>query len=197
MVQIDWNVDSVCRILKTFDEQGLFEHLEIHTIHCIIHETEMRQMRTFNNIEKLQVWEILENYPLPEIKSLNELHIALGALVSKDIMQLMAINFENLQRVCILNGHLEDYQPFIRYARNIKEIITKNLFENDRLEISDFVALDEERKKLDRARKVTIFIGEKYFLKWKWAEKLNLKLIELKRYELCDSEKVFDRQYRL
>lgn len=63
--------------------------------------------------------------------------------------------------------------------------------------MNDFVALDEERKKLDRAQKITIFIGEKYFLKWKWAEKMNLKMIELKRYELCDSEKVFNRHYRL
>lgn len=96
IVEIDWDVDSVCRILKTFDEHGLFEHLKIHTIHCIIRETEMRQISSFNNIEKLHVWEILENHPVPEIVSLNELHIALGVLVSKDMMQSMAIKFKNL-----------------------------------------------------------------------------------------------------
>lgn len=57
----------------------------------------------------------------------------------------------------------------------------------------DFDTLNDERKKLARARKVTIYIDEEIFLKLKWTGKLlSYDPIKLKRIESCELDHLFE-----
>lgn len=53
--------------------------------------------------------------------------------------------------------------------------------------ILDVAALNEERKKLEGARKVTIYVIEDIYLRTKWStHSINLNLVEIRRFESVD-----------
>ena len=97
--------------------------------------------------------------------------------------KLMAKNFVNLTQ--IQSAHLRDIEPLICASVKLKEIkIWKFLVDKpDELRFCDFLTLNEKRKQLAQAQKITIFIDEEHFLKLKFMAKINLSLIEVKRIE--------------
>lgn len=48
--------------------------------------------------------------------------------------------------------------------------------------IIDLLTLNEERKKLPNAQKITIFVGESVYLENKWKQVIDLSFIELKHH---------------
>ncbi|XP_055304289.1 uncharacterized protein LOC129569475 [Sitodiplosis mosellana] len=92
----------------------------------------------------------------------------------------MALN--NLERIFTPKTSTEYILPFIQNSTKLREITMAGL----RGEI-DVVAMNNERKRLKMARKVTIYLEEKDYLKLKWKHACtDFGLIELKRNKSYD-----------
>lgn len=101
---------------------------------------------------------------MPAIESLKELSLTFG-YTDADTLKMIAQNFINLKRIEVQFANLQNIATFIRYAPKLREICVRKLYtiDGDELENKDFIALHEERKKLSRACKVTIYIEEAVF----------------------------------
>lgn len=76
--------------------------------------------------------------------------------------------------------------PFIQNSKKLKEI-KMEFFRNDHNGDIDPVLMNSERKKLNGAHKVMIYVEEKDYLRIKWRySKSNFDLIELRRHEFYD-----------
>lgn len=138
------------------------------------------------NLDKLSVLSFC-NVPMSVLEHIKQLHSTLASSVPN-----LNTNFLNLERVSFLIATVNIIQMFMSHAPKLKQILVYSLVKNagEMPNIRDFLALNEQRKKLAGARKVTIYVDEKIFLKMKWSSKLNFSMIQLKRirlYEIPDS----------
>lgn len=95
-------------------------------------------------------------------------------------MEEITNNCKNLQRLYICDPTIDDIRSFI--CRSVKLIeITARFFKGNRLNLW---TLNNEREKLENARKVTIYVEEETYLATKWTTtETNYSLIELRRTE--------------
>lgn len=184
-ILIKHNLSNICNLTNDLYTQGFYKKLHLYGGSRAFLRDEAQYLSTFFNLEKLFLDSLPEDYPIPVMESIKELSLSVYSALPPNIPLLMATNFINLRRITISFANLPDILPFIRYAQNLEKIRIGDLdLENPKEpNISDFVTLNEERKKLVRARKVTIFFNERYFLNFKWAKKLNFSMISLKQSE--------------
>ena len=112
-------------------------------------------------------------YPvLPNIKELGVLN-----WFNIDInTDALATSFINLEQLYISGS--EDLLPFMRRSAKLRAVEITAF----KRKFLDIAALNDERKKLQPARKVTIFVEEYVYVKTKWAmASTSLDLIELRR----------------
>lgn len=86
----------------------------------------------------------------------------------------------NLRQMKLKCGNLNDIRSFVCHAPNLLKVKFEE-FSGDIVQIDESEAMNAERMKLFRARKIVIFIDEENHLKMKWNGKINFDLIELKR----------------
>lgn len=91
----------------------------------------------------------------------------------------------NLKRIHFGCTSFQTCLPFLRYSVNLTKIKIDEVRDNEyncNQDVLDIAALNEERKQLEGARKVTIFIDERVYLATKWAiNGMEFDLIELRR----------------
>lgn len=97
-----------------------------------------------------------------------------------------------LRRLRLNIASSDQILPFIRQAVGIKSIWVRELLAgshfNTDTNIIDLIALNSEREKIEKAQKVTIYVGEKVYVATKWAfGDIDLSLIMLKRIHALDS----------
>ncbi|XP_055303332.1 uncharacterized protein LOC129568996 [Sitodiplosis mosellana] len=134
-------------------------------------------------LEKLCIQQFSESYSLAHLIGLKELAILDGA--NPNDMEILANNYVNLQYLYMRNVTYDALLPFIRRSTKLKCVKLfpkdKSSFNGDFLNI---VQLNEERVKLEKARKVIIYVPDNVFLTSKWTLSngdTNLQLIEMKR----------------
>lgn len=99
--------------------------------------------------------------------------------VSVDIIEFFARNLIKLQFLDIYEVNFGQILPFIRHSKTLMTIKIQEL----NIEFFDWFALNEERKKLENAAQVTIYIPEEIYLDEIWKSKnLNLEYFKLVRY---------------
>lgn len=122
-----------------------------------------------------------ENVKLPPLTTLKELgfNIDLNRLCNEglniaEIPKLLV----GLERLVIHSTSMDAILPFIRYSRNLMEIDIIHLNNN----VLDISALNIERKKLEAARKVLVYVSEDVYIATKWAKMpISLSLVEIQR----------------
>lgn len=105
-------------------------------------------------------------------------------------MNMIANGLINIEQVSLVDATLVYISKFIRGSVKLHKLRIENF---NRTELStngmvlDLSTWNSERKQLDRARKVMIYVEEDVFLTTKWAtRKTNYSLIDLKRNESRD-----------
>lgn len=95
-------------------------------------------------------------------------------------MEEIANNCKKLQRLYIVEPTFQDIRSFICRSLELTEI-TARFFRGNHLNLW---TLNNEREKLENARKVTIYVEEEKYLATKWTTiETNYSLIELRRTE--------------
>lgn len=184
-ILIKHNLNFICNLANDLYTQDIYKKLHLYGGSRAFFRDEAHNLSAFFNLEKLYLDSLPDDYPIPIMENIKELSLSVYSTLPSVIPLLIATNFTNLKRITISFANLLDTMLFIRYGRKLEQIRIGDLdFENPKEpKVSDFVTLNEERKKLDQARKVTIFLNERYFLKFKWTATLNLSMIDLKRAE--------------
>lgn len=192
-IRINRDFHSLCYVMQELYKNGFYKKLHIY---CHTHQDEMLQVAKFSALEKLNLWSTSTSFDVPILEGLTELSIDISQCIPQNELDSMARNFINLKRLYIGEGFLSNIRAFVRFAVNLKQIIFRDLFtdhDNEGVQIKDFVKLNEDRKKLNCARKITFFIDEDTFLDLKWNYKMHFSLIEIKRSDLCEKEHLFER----
>lgn len=100
-------------------------------------------------------------------------------------LETLARSLTNVERIHVRSAKLNDILPFIRRSAKINEIRIDRLEDDSYFKKQtaiDVVALNNERRKLIGACKLTLYVDEEIFLATKWAaRKIKCTLIELKR----------------
>lgn len=193
-ILIKHNLSSICNLTnELYTRQGFYKKLHLYGGSRAFLRDEAQYLSQFSCLEKLYLDSLPEQYPIPVLESIKELSLSIYSAIPPEIPLLLATNFINLRRITINFANLVDMFIFIRYAGNLEQIRIGNLELEDIKEphINDLKFLNGERKKLPQARKVTIFINELYFLKFKWANQVNFSMIRLGRAETFAVDRSF------
>lgn len=186
---------AICKLANELFKHDFYKQLHLYIKHDYHFWEQAQHLWALCNLEKLHLhsaYFLPYNFPRATVESIKELSIGFGFCESNSL-KLMAQNFNSLTRLEMRYAKLSDVVPFICHAPKLQRININKLFINraEELKIDDFIALNEERKKLHCGRKVTIYIDEESFLKLKWTTKLNCSLLELKRIESCKVDHLF------
>lgn len=110
--------------------------------------------------------------------NVKKLSIDSARKVSADKIEFFARNFKQLKHLLLRDTSFYQILPFVRHSKNLKTIeivlLNNNYF--------DLFTLNEERKKLENAVKVTIHSWENVYLKEMWKSKnSNFEHVEIAR----------------
>lgn len=184
---------SIYSLLNTFHMRGHFKRLHLR-YGSILNQLSLDQIAQVNALETVH----LKGNPgsvLPRLCNLKELHTFTGNLN----MEKSANNLLNLEKIVFWDTNIEDVVSVIRKSVKLKEIRIRTLNEIGRFSahfnakrffhqsVLNITALDEQRKQLKGAVKITIFISEDIFVATKWSmNETSRSSIELKRVMLHD-----------
>lgn len=190
-VTLNWDVElhSIFDKLKTLHEQKFFKKLHLF---CMFNLHGADSLPALEMLHFDMLWTEDDRFPL--LEKLRILSINVMGNSWDNTFDSMENKLPNLRRLYIEDGDPSFVRPFIRYAANLEEIILEH-FESDEegqsIKVDDFVALDNERKQLVGASKITIYLDEDLFLNLKWTKTTKFSLIELKRTESFQKDYVF------
>lgn len=163
------NFEQFCKLLCQLYERGFYKRLHLDI--CDFKKLHMVQLPSLEGLESLKIRTFTkdcDSIRLPKLKKVS--------LTSHDEMPLQMMSVEDIE---LNRGSFKDLLAFICNIVNLRKI--KILSYNGDL---DLIKLNDERQKLHGAKKVTIFIPEKLFLKTKWNTRngdTDLSHIQLKR----------------
>ncbi|XP_031637985.1 uncharacterized protein LOC116350355 [Contarinia nasturtii] len=184
---LEHGMDRICGLLNTLYEQGFYRRVHMHAS-FIYEQEDWDQILSVRGMEKLYLVSVGIDIKFPPMSNLREFGTKFGSQLGD--YETIAKNLVNVERIYFYQMKSDTFIPFMRFAPRVEEIKIDNLCEgiyfNDG--IINLTALNEERKTLNRARKITIYVKENVFLATKWATKsTELDLITLKRIEATSS----------
>lgn len=163
-------------ILNQLYERGFYKRVHVHVRLDKVHLAPLKGLVTVSS--KGDWYNTLDLSPLTSVK---ELSFIIGTKL--DVTKIPNL-FTNLQRLII--GDCKSFDiilPFIRHSTNLREIILLGCNE----EIFSLSAFNSERKRLNEARKVVIYVDEPIYLATKWTfVNINVDLIEIQRLKSRD-----------
>lgn len=175
---IDLDVNTVYNLINDLHKRDFFKVLMVADFHwpfsCVL------QYPSFAfNLEYLCLAAPPpENLSVPVVESVTWLYMWSANKIHRDISKQMATNFVNLQYLEI-DGNLNAIAAFVRFAPKLKKI-TFDIFTDENVDMFEVWALNELRRRLAGAHKITIFIEERQFMAIKWLAKSNWSMIEWK-----------------
>lgn len=176
-------------LLKQLGERQFYKRLHITALW--INQDDLDQIGSLHALEQLNLKSVAIKITLPQLINLKELNVY--AYEFFEDLEISASNLVNVEQVYIAFASINDTMPFVRRCANVKQIKINHLengiyFKNG---IIDLSALNTERKKLNGAHKITMYVSEKIYLANKWMSKTNFDLVELKRNQSCKQQNVF------
>ncbi|XP_031620663.1 uncharacterized protein LOC116339121 [Contarinia nasturtii] len=183
-------LNQIVDLLNQLHEHGFYKELHIHVDR--LYQGFSALMTTLPALKLLYIEELKQCYDLPQLTNLEVLIINFSRKPNVKDCEMLANNLIKLERLEI--GQCESIytiMPFIRRSRKLNKIIMKgyNVHNCSSRGIGgalNLTMLDKERAKLDRARKITIYVRDDVFLATKWAFKngeTNLSHIEMRRMD--------------
>lgn len=175
-------------LLNTLYDQGFFKKLHVYLM--FVTEYSLNDLAGLNGVEKLYLRSNGKSNILPALNELKELGMN---HVSEQFIEI-AQNLPSIERIYISEATINDILPFIQYAKNVNKIKIHRIDHDRHLQefILDLAMLNEHRKQLANATKVTIYVPEKWYIGTKWSiGKTDHSLIELKRAQTIQWENLF------
>ncbi|XP_055317207.1 uncharacterized protein LOC129576319 [Sitodiplosis mosellana] len=186
----DWKVlDEVYDLLNCLHERGFYKRLHYYAVNRIPPKDKLAKLPGLVTLF-VHSWNNDRVIELPELSSLKEL-IFYSNHIYKELEKIPNLCI-NLERLVIVDAIFDDILPFIRHSMKLKEIEIKFLNENT----LDIVRLDNERKKLNGAQKVIIFVSDKLYFATKCiTNDVILDLIEIKNNDPHEQAHNFQSQF--
>lgn len=167
-------------LLLELHECNVFRQLHLY-ITFLDHQNSLQRLFSLKPLTMLGGYINRIENPLAMLK---ELHVNIGSDVID--LEMLPEKVPNLERIHFSNAKSDHILPFLRSLIKLKQIKIDDL--KDGLYLIDgaldLIALNNERKQLANAKKVTIYVNDAVFRATKWTNfELNLKWIELRRGE--------------
>lgn len=161
-------------------ERGLFKEFHIY-FYRFAHYNE--ELATMKGLTKLHIYDMDNGYDFSHLVGLKQLCIHSAEEIT-NIMTL-AEKLINLESIQFLYASIRDILPFIRYSSKLTKIVVFRLKKCDKT-ILNVAELNEQRSKLNNARKVTIYVEESVYLAAKWSiNQTDGSLVRIKRGSSC------------
>lgn len=197
------DLDDFCEFLNELYDRGVYKNLHFYFGYSLLDQKIVNRLASLKALTKLRAKTDTQHITLSAFVHLQELCISNSSLVA-DLKSLPHI-LTNLNRIYFGEASSDDMLPFIAGSVtlsriNVLSLLTGNHFDQHE-GVLDLAALDRQRKRLQEARKITIYVDERVYLATKRAMKrTDFDLIRVARadsYEwnhefACDSCK-FDR----
>lgn len=196
-VRVIRDLPLICNLMNDLHGQEFYKHLGLEVCRTKwIPDQDLQHLWAFPSVHKLELRSLMGDFPVPVVESIKELSFERMWFPFSNIPLMMAANLINLKRVDFVIASLRHVSPFICHSPKLKEIrIWRSIVEQyDDFEpdLSDFVALNDARKKLVRPQKVSIYVDEEFFLEMKWTANVQFDLIELKCIDSCEKDSFYD-----
>lgn len=186
------SLNECFQLLNKLYEDGFYERLHLYEYCCVNELDHIDQLVPLKALVKLKI-SSAKIFTLSTLINLEELYIenANGVADWNELPKKLV----NLQRISVYEATSDDIFVFISRATKLNTIKIKDLRSashyNRKTLVLDVVALNNERRKLNGAQKITIYLDENIYLATKWAFKeIHLSLIELKPFEACLSDEL-------
>lgn len=174
--------DGLADILKKFYDSNIYKTLHLRLLDGDTERAPISQaLPALPQLKKLSVWEnsILD---LSQFTNITELEVY---KFYADI-EMLAKGLPNLEHLSMWRTDVQTILPFIRHSKNLKTIKNVALDEG----YLDLVALNNERKKLQNACQISIYVNEDEYLHPKWTShnfSLELDLVKISRLDTFDT----------
>lgn len=185
---------ELCHMLQKLHEQGFYKRLKLYLQFSELSQSRVDQLATVNGLVKIYLGRstYMHAVKLTNLQSLEEICIFESDRVSGMDVNLLS----NLERVYFGHATFNDVWIFISRAPRVKRIKIDYLREGNYFDATNGIinlkALNAERRKLDGAQKLTIYVKEEIYLTTKWAVlDTDFNLIRLKRIESIEWEHDF------
>lgn len=185
----DDDLKVLCVRLNDLHERGFFKQIKLGTDNYdgnVFRDNidQIQQIRALHTItDDRGNFDKLAGFTAAFATLSNLKQLSVGFLTADDF-ELLSQGLVNLERLHLETNSLDDAIPFIRRLSKLEEVIigstchgTKNL--KTKINIK---ALNDERQMIPHARKVTVYLLEREYLRLKWTQnELNYGYIEIKR----------------
>lgn len=176
------DIDAISNVLINLYQRGFYKNLHFAT-------------RTAERLADLPALATLcidtyDYIKIPSLPTVTEFvfRVLWNGLCTWKNMDEVSIVLTNLERVFSYKMSMKHMLPFIRNSIKLKEIKTCETG------LIDPVYMNNERRKLKGARKVTIYVDEMDYLKIKWKyNEVDFGLIEIKRKQSYDG--IWERNF--
>lgn len=191
--------ENIVGLLKELHQRGFYKKLHLHTNGI--------SMNPFNNRGSPSHYVGLpglvtlhlpygKNCAYPVLADITELGINAEwdfVPVGESAADYLSSRYSSIEQLFLNYSDFSGISSFIRRLMKLREIHISGFDEGS---VLDIVALNKERKKLNGARKVTIYVDESLYLTTKWVTSTTaLEMIELKRN--CSREIIRPNSFRL
>lgn len=182
--------NTLCCLLNELHARGFYQRLEL-IIRMRLASDAIDQLVTLNGLVKLDVSD--NRFAFSALTNLEEIRMRSSASVTDP--ESAVKNLVNLKRIHFHVAFYRELMLFITQSAPLRELKTTWLgygpHFSHHTHVMDLVALNQERQKLDDARKLTMYLHEDVYLFTKWTLKeTNFEFIRLKRTESrkCDAD---------
>lgn len=168
--------DQFKEFLMRLYEQGIYKTLHLSLDLYVIGISTEDLTNALSTLPALQIMHVSTSsmIDLSRLINLKEL----GIEYCDTDMEIIAKSLTKLERLIIRQCSVDHILPFIRHTKRLKSIKVNYLGNN----VLDLFAMNEERKMLENAEKITISVEERVYLPAQWKSRnLNLSLVKMVR----------------
>ena len=174
-------------LLKTLHEHRFYKSLHLSFPLKFCKEHVSHAISILPQLQRLSV-DSSSCLDLNHLTNLKELIMELFYLTIN--IEVYAKNLPNLEQLTLDSAEIKSILPFIRHSRKLKTIKIRT----QKSEVLDLNVLNEERKKLENACKVSIYVQDDAYLPTKWKShnfNLELDFIKILRLESFNFQESF------
>ncbi|XP_031635735.1 uncharacterized protein LOC116348765 [Contarinia nasturtii] len=183
-------VDCLDLLNRLYDE-GVYKRLHFYA-RFIYNTDEINQIASVSGLEKLYLAVVMTSPSLPHLPELKEFCIMMDEDPDEAFsFETVAKDLVNVERVYLRLVDSDQLTQLIRHAPKVKEIKVEQLVEGTYFErlVIDLPALNNERKQLAGACKITLYVDDFVFVTTKYALfQTDFSKIELKRADAVEWE---------
>lgn len=176
------------RFLNELQVRGFYKRLKLEFCNLWNQEA-IEQLATFNGLVELVIVNdgtTEGSFTLSGLKNLEELDIYDGDVRHVNF-EILANNLPNIKRFRFQEVSIDQIMLLFEHSVKLQTIEIIRLIDginySEDTHVIDLLELNEKRKRLPDAKKITLYVDEKIYLATKWAlGETNFGLIRLKRY---------------